>query len=329
MSTRAGGTSPQGAGDGGTTTPVLAVVGPTGTGKSDLGVALAGELGGEVINADALQLYRGMDIGTAKLSWEQRGGVPHHLLDVLEVTEAASVAWFQVEARQRVEQVLSRGRVPVLVGGSGLYVRAVLDTLEFPGTDPAVRRRLEQELAESGVSSLRRRLREVDPSAAERIADDRRLIRALEVYEITGRPFSVFLPRREYHRPAVQIGLDRDRQLLREHLTERVHRMFDEGLVEEVRSLIPLGLREGTTARHALGYHQILEHLEGRITREEAVAQTIAATHRFAKRQRTWFGADPRVRWLDSSADGSQLLEQALETVRAASGRTADASRSC
>ena len=302
--------------------PLVAVVGPTGTGKSALGIALAQRIGGEVINADALQLYRGMDIGTAKVSEAEREGIPHHLLDVLEVTEEASVAAYQRHARESIAAIRSRGRVPILVGGSGLYLRAALDTLEFPGTDPEVRARLEAELAADGAEPLRERLRRVDPTSAERVRDDRRLIRALEVHEVTGRPFSAFMPRREYHQPAVQIGLDADRELLRQRLAQRVHGMIRQGFLEEVRELIPRGLREGGTARRALGYEQLLDHLDGRLSLEDAVEQTITATHRLAKKQRTWFRADPRIHWLDATLTAGHLLEGGLGAVRAASSAT-------
>lgn len=296
------------------TFPVLAVVGPTGSGKSDLGVELAQRLDGEVINADALQFYRGMDIGTAKLPQPDRRGVEHHLLDVLDVTEEASVASYQEDARRVIAEVRGRGRVPILVGGSGLYVRAALDRLEFPPTDPVVRSRLEAELAAEGSAHFRERLRTVDPSSAERIDDDRRLVRALEVYEVSGRPFSAFMPRREYHQPTVQIGLDVDRALLRERLGERVHAMVRDGLQEEVERLAAAGLRDGRTASRALGYGQFLQVLDGAMTEAAAIDDTIAATRRFARRQLTWFRGDPRVGWLDWRAPG--LAERAVELVR-------------
>ena len=296
------------------TLPVVAVVGPTGSGKSDLGVALAQRLGGEVVNADALQFYRGMDIGTAKLTPAERQGVEHHLLDVLDVTEEASVAAYQDDARRIIDSIHDRGRIPILVGGSGLYVRAALDRLEFPPTDPSVRERLEAELAEGGAAAFRERLRAVDPASAERIRDDRRLVRALEVHEISGRPFSAFMPRREYHRPTVQIGLAVDRDLLRDRLAQRVQVMVRDGLAEEVRSLADSGLREGRTASRALGYAQFLQVLDGSVTEAAAVEDTIAATRRFAKRQLTWFRGDPRVAWLDWQADG--LVDQAVGLAR-------------
>ena len=298
--------------------PVVAVVGPTGSGKTALGVELALRLGGEVVNADSMQLYRGMDIGTAKATPEERRGVPHHLLDVLDVTEEASVADFQRAARESFAGIRSRGRVPVLVGGSGLYVRAALDVLELPGTDPAVRARLEQELAERGPGVLRERLRQVDPGSAARLHDDRRLVRALEVWELTGRPFTSFMPRREHVEPTVQIGLDGDRAELHARLARRVGAMVAAGLEEEVRTLAGRGLREGRTASRALGYGQFLEVVDGRATVAEAVEATVVATRRFARRQLTWFRADPRVHWLDPS--DPRLVERAVRVVEDARG---------
>ena len=296
--------------------PVIAVVGPTGSGKSDLGVALALELGGEVINADSMQFYRGMDIGTAKIPPAERRGVPHHLLDIMDVTEEASVSAFQQQARSLIGEIRSRGRFPILVGGSGLYVRAALDVLEFPGTDPAVRAALEVELAASGLPALAARLREADPVSAERIGDARRIVRALEVIELTGRPFSSFMPVREYFQPAVQIGLRVDRPVLHERLARRVDAMVEQGLLEEVRRLEPAGLRTGRTASRALGYAQFLSVLDGQATVEAAAESTVVATRQFARRQETWFRADPRIQWLDF--DDPALTARAAAAVRSA-----------
>ncbi|GAA1357973.1 tRNA (adenosine(37)-N6)-dimethylallyltransferase MiaA [Arthrobacter koreensis] len=293
--------------------PVLAVVGPTGTGKSDLGVALARHLGGEIINADSMQFYRGMDIGTAKLPEAERGGIPHHLLDILDVTEDASVSAFQAQARAAIDQIRARGKYPILVGGSGLYVRAALDVLEFPGTDPQVRQRIETELERAGLDALRGRLAAVDPVSAGRLGDARRVVRALEVYELTGRPFSSFMPDRTYHQPAIQVGLDVDRQVLHERLALRVDRMVAQGLLEEVRNLDAAGLRTGRTASRALGYAQFLKVLDGLWSTEQAVEDTVVATRQFARRQLTWFRADPRVTWLD--ALDPNLHEKALTAI--------------
>ena len=305
--------------DRGAPTPLVAVVGPTGTGKSDLGIALSHELGGEVINADALQLYRGMDIGTAKLPPEERDGVPHHLLDVLDIHEEASVAAFQRDARRCAEQIRERGRVPVLVGGSGLYVRAALDAIEFPGTDPVTRARREEQLRREGRSVLLRDLARVDPESAARVKDDRRLVRALEVHDLTGRPFTSFMPQRRYVRPTVQIGLAMDRDELNGRLARRVDLMLERGWLDEVRALAARGLRESPTAGRALGYPQLLTVLDGTMTLAEAREDTVAATRRFTKRQRTWFRADPRVHWIECSAGRSvtDLAARALEVVRA------------
>lgn len=299
--------------DAGRRHPVLAVVGPTGSGKSELGVLLAQRLGGEIINADAMQFYRGMDIGTAKLALSERGGVEHHMLDILAVTEEASVSAYQHQARRTIDDIRSRGAVPILVGGSGLYVRAVLDVLEFPGRSPQVRKALEEELAGHGAAHLRERLAKVDPVSAGRIRDDRRLVRALEVYEVTGRPFSSFMPERRYYQPAVQIGLEVDRVELRQRLADRVDVMIDAGLEAEVRQLAGQGLRQGKTASRALGYAQFLDMLDGTISAEEAAAATVVATRKFARRQRTWFGADPRIEWLPGKAP--DVVEQAMQHI--------------
>lgn len=293
--------------------PVVAVVGPTGSGKSDLGVALAQRLGGEIINADSMQFYRGMDIGTAKLPVAERGGVPHHLLDIMDVTEEASVSAFQTQARALITQIQSRGRYPILVGGSGLYVRAALDVLEFPGTDPELRRRLEAELAEDGLEALRARLQELDPVSAARLGDARRVVRALEVHELTGRPFSSFMPDRTYVQPAVQIGLSVERSLLHQRLARRVDLMVEQGLEAEVRRLDAAGLRTGKTAGRALGYAQFLKVLDGEWTTGRAIEDTVVATRQFARRQLTWFRADPRVTWLDF--DDPELVNQAAAAI--------------
>ena len=294
--------------------PVIAVVGPTGSGKSDLAVNLALQLDGEVINADAMQFYRGMDIGTAKITPAERKGVPHHLLDILDVTQEASVSDFQQQAREVIADVHARGKRAILAGGSGLYVRAALDVLEFPGTDPLLRARLEAEQAERGTQELLARLRIVDPVSADRLSDARRIIRALEVHELTGRPFSSFMPRREYYQPAVQVGLSFDREVLRERLAARVHGMVDAGLLDEVRRLDALGLRGGKTASRALGYSQFLQVVDGTSTVDTAAEATIVATRQFARRQLTWFRADPRITWLDWQDPG--LTAQAAELCR-------------
>lgn len=297
---------------------VIAVVGPTAAGKSDLGVFLARELGGEVVNADSMQLYRGMDIGTAKLAPEERGGVPHHLLDIWDVTVTASVAEYQRLARERIDALLAAGRWPVLVGGSGLYVRGAVDHLEFPGTDPDVRSRLEDELTLRGPGALHARLAAADPEAARAIlpSNGRRIVRALEVIEITGLPFTANLPGHDSVYDTLQIGVDVARPELDARIADRVDRMWDAGLVDEVRALEAQGLREGRTASRALGYQQVLSALAGECTLEEARSETVRATKRFARRQDSWFRRDPRVHWLSgAAADLTELPQLALSLV--------------
>ncbi|MFB7111041.1 tRNA (adenosine(37)-N6)-dimethylallyltransferase MiaA [Streptomyces sp. NPDC056291] len=297
---------------------VIAVVGPTAAGKSDLGVFLAQRLGGEVVNADSMQLYRGMDIGTAKLTPEERGGIPHHLLDIWDVTVTASVAEYQRLARERIDALLAEGRWPVLVGGSGLYVRGAVDNLEFPGTDPEVRARLEDELTLRGSGALHARLAAADPEAAQAIlpSNGRRIVRALEVIEITGRPFTANLPGHDSVYDTVQIGVDVARPELDERIARRVDRMWEAGLVDEVRALEARDLREGRTASRALGYQQVLAALAGECTLDEARAETVRATKRFARRQDSWFRRDPRVHWLSgAAADLTELPHLALALV--------------
>ncbi|MEY9848582.1 tRNA dimethylallyltransferase [Streptacidiphilus sp. BW17] len=295
---------------------VIAVVGATAVGKSDLGVALAHKLGGEVVNTDSMQLYRGMDIGTAKLTMAEREGVPHHLLDIWDVTEAASVAEYQRLARASIDELLAQGRTPVLVGGSGLYVRAAIDELDFPGTDPEVRARLEAELTTEGPGVLHARLAAVDPEAARVIlpSNGRRIVRALEVVEITGLPFTANLPGHESVYDAVQIGVRLPRPELDERIALRVDRMWQDGLLDEVGTLARQGLRDGRTASRALGYQQALAQIDGEYGEAAARAETVRATRRFARRQESWFRRDPRVNWLDrdTAAPLDDLLEQAL-----------------
>ncbi|WNV83616.1 tRNA (adenosine(37)-N6)-dimethylallyltransferase MiaA [Umezawaea sp. Da 62-37] len=284
------------------TVPV-AVVGPTATGKSDLAVTLALRLGGEVVNADAMQLYRGMDIGTAKMAEAERQGVPHHLLDVLDVTETASVAAYQRHTREVVEDLLAAGRTPVLVGGSGLYVQAVLDDLRFPGTDEGVRARLEEELAVVGAAALHERLAVLDPAAALAIlpGNVRRVVRALEVIELTGEPFSANLPKPGPARyGTVLVGLDREVAELDGRVDLRVRLMFEAGLADEVRALEAVGLRDGRTAARALGYQQVLAAFDGDGDLAVAAGETARGTRRFVRRQRSWFRRDRRITWFDA-----------------------------
>jgi tRNA dimethylallyltransferase len=301
--------------------PVIAIVGPTASGKSDLALDMAERLGAEIVNADAMQLYRGMDIGTAKLPVEARRGIAHHQLDVLDVCQEASVAAYQQEARLDLAGIRSRRHQPILVGGSGLYIRAALDHLEIPPTDPAVRQRLEGELAVQGIAAMHARLGRADPLAAQAIEpkNERRVVRALEVIELTGRPFSATLPNREYHLPTVTVGLLVPRPALDARIAARVHQMWEKGLLDEVRSLEIQGLREGRTASKAIGYSQALAHLDGLLSAEQAIEDTITSTRRFARRQESWFRPDPRIHWLGYDDPGR--VEHALKIVGSAQGR--------
>jgi tRNA dimethylallyltransferase len=298
---------------------LIAVVGATTAGKSDLAVDLALALDGEVINADSMQLYRGMDIGTAKLTPQERRGVPHHLLDVWDVTQAASVAGYQDLADAAIADVTARGKVPVLVGGSGLYIRAALGELDFPGTDEAIRVRLEAELAQAGPAPLHARLRVADPVAAAAIlpSNGRRIVRALEVIELSGRPFSATMPAYDGGRPAVQLGVEVDRAELDRRIGARVDRMWAAGFEAEVRQLAARGLRDGKTASRALGYQQMLRYLGGELTLDQARQETARATRRFARRQESWFRRDPRVRWLSA---GEGLASRALSEIASTTG---------
>src|SRR6516164_6524613 len=302
-------------------THVIPVVGATATGKSGLAVQLARALGGEIVNADSMQLYQGMDIGTAKeppAAWQ---GVPHHLLDIWPVTQPANVADYAKLARVAIDEIIARDRVPILAGGSGLYVRAALDDLNFPGTDEGIRARLEQELGRVGAAPLHARLARLDPAAAAAIlpGNGRRIVRALEVVELSGRPFSATLPGYEsVYDDVVQVGVRLPRAQLDERIAGRVAGMWREGFVAEVRGLMQAGLREGRTASRALGYAQVLRFLAGEWSQEQAAAQTVRATQRFARRQESWFRRDPRITWLDGAdlaADGAGLADRALATI--------------
>jgi tRNA dimethylallyltransferase len=298
--------------------PVVAVVGPTATGKTALAVALAHRLGGEVVNADSMQLYRGMDIGTAKPDLAERDGVPHHLLDLWHVREAASVAEYRDRARAEIDRLRAAGVVPLLVGGSGLYLRAVLDELEFPGTDARVRARLEEELADVGAAGLHERLAGLDPAAAAAVlpSNGRRIVRALEVIELTGGPFRAQLPEPSPHYPAVVIGLDRDPAELDARVAARVDRMWAAGFVDEVATLAADGLREGPTASRALGYAQVLAQFDGELTPEEARERTAATTRRFVRRQRSWFRRDATISWFEAARPALADAVSAVITAR-------------
>jgi tRNA dimethylallyltransferase len=281
---------------------VIVICGATATGKSDLAVSLAKEIDGEVINADSMQLYKGMDIGTAKITVEERQGIPHHLMDLLDVTEDANVAWYQENAREKISEIHSRGKNAIIVGGTGLYIKAILDDLNFPDTDPVVRTALELEYATKGIGPLFERLEKLDPAAALAIdrANSRRVIRALEVIEITGQPFTANLPRKESTKypDALQFGLVMDREILSDVISSRVERMWEAGLVAEVERLIESGITRGTTAQKALGYSQVIAFKEGKISEEEAIDETKRATRQYARRQETWFSRDERINWI-------------------------------
>lgn len=304
---------------------VLAVVGPTAAGKTALSIDLAEALSGAVINADSMQLYRGMDIGTAKITEAEARGVPHHVFDILDVTEAADVARYQSLARAAIEDIASRDGTPVLVGGSGLYVQAALDEMDFPGTDPEIRARLEAELEREGPAALWERLREADPAAAQAIlpSNGRRVVRALEVVELTG-SFTATLPEPKAHYEAVRIGVDLDTAVLDERIERRVRDMWEAGLVEEVRRLEARGLREGRTASRALGYQQVLAFLAGEYGEDEAFRRTVQGTRRFVRRQRSWFKRDGRIEWFDAA--DPELTERVLAFVRRAASGSASSS---
>lgn len=311
-------------------TPIIAVVGPTASGKSDLALTIAQDLPAllgtsgeaELVSADAMQLYRGMDIGTAKTPLEERRGITHHQIDVLDVTDEASVAAYQREGRRDIADIHRRAGIAVVAGGSGLYVRALLDVIDFPGTDPDIRARIEAEGdGPLGVQGLWDKLCERDPLAASRIDphNARRIVRALEVIELTGEPFSARLPRYEFVQPAVMLGMRREPARLDERIAVRTHAMFDEGLLDEVAHLIPLGLREGKTASRATGYAQALSVLDGHMSRDEAIESVALATRQLARRQIKWFRRDPRIMWIDADGcDEAALRANALKLIERA-----------
>ena len=292
------------------------ICGATATGKSDIAIEIAQEIGAEIINADSMQLYKGMDIGTAKLSIAERAGIPHHLLDVLDVHEDSTVAWYQEKARAAISDIHNRGKDAVIVGGTGLYIKAILDDLNFPDTDPEVRAKLEAEVEAFGAASLFARLEELDPAAALAIdrANIRRIIRALEVIEITGQPFTANLPREDSSRypDALQFGLVMDREHLRERIDLRVDRMWDAGFVDEVDQLIDKGIKDGVTAQRALGYAQIIAMRAGAMSEDEAKEDTKRASRQYARRQETWFSRDGRIQWV---AQHQPRLETIMQKI--------------
>ena len=295
---------------------VVVICGATATGKSDIAIEVAQSIGAEIINADSMQLYKGMDIGTAKLSIEERGGIPHHLLDILSVREDSTVAWYQELARKTISEIHGRSQHAVIVGGTGLYIKAILDDLNFPDTDPVIRARLESEALEFGTDSLFARLQVEDPAAALAIdrANTRRVIRALEVIEITGKPFTANLPREDSSRypDAMQFGLVMEREHLRERIDQRVDQMWDKGFVAEVDKLIEDGILEGATAQRAIGYSSLIASRAGTVSELEAKEETKLATRQYARRQETWFSRDARITWV---APHQPRLETILQKI--------------
>ena len=295
---------------------LIVICGATATGKSDLAVTLAQHLNAEVINADSMQLYRGMDIGTAKITMEERKGIAHHMLDLLDVHQDANVAWYQEKARAVISEIHGKDKDAIIVGGTGLYIKAILDELNFPDTDPVVRAELELEFATKGIAPLFERLEKLDPAAALAIdkANSRRVIRALEVIKITGKPFTANLPREESSRYpfAQQFGLVMDRDTLSERISTRVDRMWEQGLVEEAQGLLQAGIMQGTTAQRALGYAQVIAQIEGKVSQEEAQEETKRATRQYARRQETWFSRDDRITWISPVQNA---LQRILESI--------------
>ena len=295
---------------------LIVICGATAMGKSDLAVTLAQEIDAEIINADSMQLYKGMDIGTAKITLEERKGITHHLMDLLDVTKDANVAWYQENARAAIAEIHGRGKNAIVVGGTGLYIKAILDELNFPDTDPVVRAELELEFATKGIAPLFERLEKLDPAAALAIdrANSRRVIRALEVIKITGKPFTANLPREESSRYpyARQFGLVMDRDALSERISVRVERMWERGLVAEVEKLMVAGITQGVTAQRALGYAQVIAQIEGKVTEEEAKEETKRATRQYARRQETWFSRDERITWISPTQNALQRIVESI-----------------
>ena len=295
---------------------LIVICGATATGKSDLAVTLAQQINAEIINADSMQLYKGMDIGTAKITMDERTGIAHHMMDLLDVSQDANVAWYQEKARAVISEIHARNNDAVIVGGTGLYIKAILDELNFPDTDPVVRAELELEFATKGIAPLFERLEKLDPAAALAIdkANSRRVIRALEVIKITGKPFTANLPREESSRYpfAQQFGLVMDRDTLSERISTRVDRMWEQGLVEEAQGLLQAGIMQGTTAQRALGYAQVIAQIEGKVSQDEAQEETKRATRQYARRQETWFSRDDRITWISPVQNALQSILESI-----------------
>ena len=300
------------------TLPLIIICGPTATGKSDLALEVAERFDGEIINADSMQLYKGMDIGAAKLTLEERKGIPHHLLDILSVSQDASVAAYQELARSAINEIQNRKKAAIVVGGTGLYIKSIVDEMNFPETDPELRAKLESEAELLGTAELYSRLRLLDPEAAAAIepANTRRIIRALEVIEVTGKPYSANLPSDTSLRfpDALHIGLAMERTSLAPRIEARVHRMFDQGLINEVERLLGEGLLEGTTAQRAIGYAQVISLINGQISKEQAIEETIVATRQYVRRQETWFKRDQRIQWIGEGEPRLPFIEERINS---------------
>jgi tRNA dimethylallyltransferase len=297
---------------------LIIVCGATATGKSELAVSLAKEINAEVVNADSMQVYKGMDIGTAKLTSEERGGIAHHLIDVLDIKDEANVAWYQQIAREKIDEILSSGKSVVVVGGTGLYIKAILDDLNFPDTDPAVRQKITDQAEKLGNDVMHERLAKLDPAAALAIPKEniRRVIRALEVIELTGKPFTANLPRQESSKypDAKQFGLVLDRGNLDEKIDKRVEDMWAKGFAREVSTLMTKGLEQSGTAKKALGYMQIMNYLNGESDEAFAKEETKRVTRAYARRQETWFSRDERIKWLAPESNAARL-EKLLASI--------------
>lgn len=297
---------------------LIVICGATATGKSDLAVSVAKEINAEVINADSMQLYKGMDIGTAKLSLAERKGVAHHLIDILEIKDDANVAWYQSIARSKIDELITAGKSVVVVGGTGLYIKAILDDLNFPDTNPELRQKITKEAENLGNEIMHQKLSKLDPAAALAIPKEnlRRIIRALEVIELTGKPFTANLPRSASSKypDALQFGLTLDRDSLDQKIDERVEDMWQKGFAREVSLLMTLGLEQATTAKKALGYSQLMDYLNGECSEEFAKEETKRSTKAYARRQQTWFSRDSRINWIDATSTSAKL-EKLLASI--------------